>query len=138
MTPRSSLTVLFEPPFWIGLYERMEDGRYEVCRIVFGAQPRDCEVYQLVLKDWHRLRFSPALAAPDTEDRGISPKRRQRQISRQLEPGSTGTRAQQALQLQYQQVQQARRAGRRARMAELLPRRFPRRQEKKKRRHRGR
>lgn len=35
------LTVLFEPPFWIGLCEREEDGQYAVCRIVFGAEPRE-------------------------------------------------------------------------------------------------
>ena len=35
------LTVLFEPPFWIGLCERGEDGQYAVCRIVFGAEPRE-------------------------------------------------------------------------------------------------
>ena len=41
---RSTLTILFQDPFWIGLYEREEDGRYQVCRIVFGAEPRDQEV----------------------------------------------------------------------------------------------
>ena len=35
------LTVLFEPPFWIGLCERGEDGQYAVRRIVFGAEPRE-------------------------------------------------------------------------------------------------
>ena len=35
------LTVLFEPPFWIGLCEREEDGQYAVRRIVFGAEPRE-------------------------------------------------------------------------------------------------
>ena len=63
------LTVLFEPPFWIGLCEREEDGQYAVCRIVFGAEPREQEVYAFVLANWHRLRFSPALAAETTAER---------------------------------------------------------------------
>ena len=46
---RSTLTILFQDPFWIGLYEREEDGQYQVCRIVFGAEPRDQEVYLFLL-----------------------------------------------------------------------------------------
>lgn len=36
----SRLTILFDDPFWIGLYEREDDTEYSVCRIVFGAEPR--------------------------------------------------------------------------------------------------
>ena len=36
-----TLTVLFDEPFWVGLYERETDGRYEVARVVFGAEPKD-------------------------------------------------------------------------------------------------
>lgn len=37
----SSFTILFDPPFWIALYERTAAGQYQVCRIVFGTEPRD-------------------------------------------------------------------------------------------------
>ena len=48
--PQSSLTILFEAPFWIGLYERTDNGKYEVCKITFGSEPKDYEVqaYRLV------------------------------------------------------------------------------------------
>ena len=42
---QSSLTILFEAPFWIGLYERADSGKYEVCKITFGSEPKDYEVY---------------------------------------------------------------------------------------------
>ena len=92
------LTVLFEPPFWIGLCEREEDGQYAVCRIVFGAEPREQEVYAFVLANWHRLRFSPALAAETTAERHRNPKRVQREIRRTLtrrhrHQGTAGARA---------------------------------------------
>lgn len=52
------LTVLFEPPFWIGLCEREEDGQYAVCRIVFGAEPREqarqFQLRQTKRKEKHR------------------------------------------------------------------------------------
>ena len=57
----STLTVLFEDPFWIGIYERESDGRYQVCKIIFGAEPQSAQVYQYLLQNWQRLRFSPAL-----------------------------------------------------------------------------
>lgn len=36
----STLTLLFEDPFWIGLYGRTDGGAYEVCKITFGAEPK--------------------------------------------------------------------------------------------------
>lgn len=54
----SRLTILFDDPFWIGLYEREDDTEYSVCRIVFGAEPRDQEVYAYLLEHWRTLRFS--------------------------------------------------------------------------------
>ena len=50
-TTKTSLTVTFEAPFWIGLYERESDGAYEVCKITFGAEPKDYEVYEFLLRN---------------------------------------------------------------------------------------
>ena len=44
------------------LVQDLFGGQLEACRIVFGAEPKDYEVYDFLLKNWHRLRFSP----PDT------------------------------------------------------------------------
>ena len=75
-----SLTVLFDAPFWVGIYERVSGGQLEACRIVFGAEPKDYEVYDFLLKNWHRLRFSPPVSAPPPESRRPNPKRMQRAI----------------------------------------------------------
>ena len=50
--PQSSLTILFEAPFWIGVYERFDEGYYEVCKITFGSEPKDYEVYDFLLKNY--------------------------------------------------------------------------------------
>jgi len=47
MAIKTSLTILFENPFWIGLYERIDNEKYEVCKITFGAEPKDYEVSAL-------------------------------------------------------------------------------------------
>ncbi len=54
------LTVFFEPPFWVGVYERQEGGCYTVSKMTFGAEPKEYEVYAFVLKTWSRWQFSPA------------------------------------------------------------------------------
>ena len=100
---KSSLTILFEAPFWIGLYERTDSGKYEVCKITFGSEPKDYEVYEFLLKNWHKLKFSPPIQAEVFIERKLNPKRMQREIQSQLQDKGIGTKAQQALKLQHEQ-----------------------------------
>lgn len=91
------LTILFEDPFWIGLYERMEKGRYQVCKIVFGAEPADGEVYNFMLKNWNALRFSVPVITDEAVEKQLNPKRIQREVRRAVQNKGIGTKAQQAL-----------------------------------------
>ena len=86
-TGKAKLTVLFDPPFWVGLFEREHGGRYEACRVVFGREPRDFEVYAYVLDRYSRLAFSPALPAESGQARDPNPKRAQRLARRQFADG---------------------------------------------------
>ena len=43
------LTVYFEEPFWVGVFERIEDGKLSVAKVIFGAEPKDYEVQELSL-----------------------------------------------------------------------------------------
>ena len=38
------LTVFFEEPFWVGIFEKREEGKLSVCKVTFGAEPKDYEV----------------------------------------------------------------------------------------------
>ncbi len=40
------LTVYFEEPFWVGVFERIEDGKLSVTKVTFGAEPKDYEVQE--------------------------------------------------------------------------------------------
>ena len=42
------LTVFFEEPFWIGVFERISEGKLSVCKVTFGAEPKDYEVYDFL------------------------------------------------------------------------------------------
>lgn len=122
-TTKASLTVTFEAPFWIGLYKRESDGAYEVCKITFGAEPKDYEVYEFLLRNWQGLSFSPKLQSSTLSERRLNPKRLQREIKRQLEPRGIGTKAQEALKLQHGQNKKLRQStSREAREAEKVRR----------------
>ena len=134
---RSTLTVFFENPFWVGVYERIDGDRYEVCKITFGAEPKDYEVYEFLLRNWHGLSFSPKLQGSTLSERRLNPKRLQREIKRQLEPRGIGTKAQEALKLQHEQDKKLRQStSREAREAGKV-RRFLQKQEQRREKHKG-
>ena len=137
-TVSSKLTVMFEEPFWIGLYEREYGRRNEVCKITFGPEPKDYEVYAFLLDNRQRLVFSPPIAAEKTKEKRINPKRMQRQISRQLASyEGIGTKAQQALKLQHEEGKQARKKRTKEEKDAEAERRFEQRQQKRKDKHNG-
>ena len=136
MAMKSSLTILFENPFWIGLFERIDGDKYEVCKITFGAEPKDYEVYDFLLKNWHKLKFSPPVKTEKIEERKINPKRMQREINSQLENKGIGTKARQALKLQHEQGKLERKVKSREQKEAEKERQFALRQEKKKAKHR--
>lgn len=131
------LTVFFEEPFWVGIFERFEDGNLAVCKVTFGAEPKDYEVKEFVLRNYFRLRFSPAVAAAVKEMSG-NPKRRIREARKQTDASGIGTKSQQALKLQQEQMKTERRIISRERKEAEKQRQFDLKQQKKKEKHRGR
>ena len=126
-----------KPHFGSGLYERIDGDRYEVCKITFGAEPKDYEVYDFLLQNWRTLKFSPPLKADRIEERKINPKRMQREINNQLQDRGIGTKAQQALKLQHEQNKLERKTKSREQREAEKERQYALRQEKKKAKHRG-
>lgn len=133
----STLTVYFDGQFWIGIYERISQGRLEVSKITFGAEPKDYEVYGFILKNWKNLRFSPRIEDNAKKNRKINPKRMQREINKQLKNKGVGTKSQQALKLQQEQNKLDRKSLRKMKKEEEKKIQFELRQKKKKAKHRG-
>lgn len=136
-TGYARLTVYFEDPFWVGLYERGGGGTYAVCRIVFGAEPRDYEVHTFLLEQWRRLRFSLSMEVEGPVERKVNPKRMQRQVKRQMQTPGIGTKAQQALKLQQEQGKEARKRRSREERETEAERQFALRQEKRREKRKG-
>lgn len=134
----SKLTVLFENPFWIGIYERTCDGMYEVCKITFGSEPKDYEIYDLILNRWSSLKFSAPIKSGKVKERRINPKRMQREINEQMKNKGIATKAQEALKLQHEQTVKTRKAARSAKTAEEKNEKYKIKKNKKKDKHKGR
>ena len=78
----SKLTVYFEEPFWVGVFERVSNGKLSVCKVTFGTEPKDYEVWEFVVKHYYKLAFSPAIES-ETKKTADNPKRRQREAEKQ-------------------------------------------------------
>jgi len=131
------MTVFFEGPFWIGLIERKTGKHCEYCKMIFGAEPRDYEVQNYLLKNWRLLKFSPPIEAKVSVKEHNNPKRMQREAQKEVLTTGMGTKAQQALKLQQEQGKQERKK-KTQEMRELESERlFELRQKKRIEKHRG-
>lgn len=130
------LTVYFEEPFWVGVFERIEDGKLSVAKVTFGAEPKDYEVQEYIQKYYFSLKFSPTV---DTVVKDIkrNPKRMQREAKKQMQETGIGTKSQQALKLQQEQNKQERKVRSREKKEADELRMFELKQQKKKEKHRG-
>lgn len=136
-TVECALTVLFEDPFWILLYERSEDGRYEVCKITFGAEPKDYDVYDYLLKNWHTLKLCSFRQESIKNRARPNPKRMQREIAKQTTDKGLGTKAQQALKAVQEETKALRKVRTREERGAEEARQFQLHREKQKEKHRG-
>ena len=125
----SSFTVLFQPPFWVGIAERWEEAGYSAARVVFGPEPTEPQLYEWLLGEWHRLRFSPSAEGERPVTERKNPKRAQREAR---------TRAQEALSRQREQEGVVRQTKSRQRRQEETERKYLLRQQKKREKKRGR
>lgn len=130
------LTVYFEEPFWVGIFERIEDGKLSVAKVTFGAEPKDYEVQEYVQKYYFSLKFSPAV---DTVVKDIkrNPKRIQRETKKQMQEIGIGTKSQQALKLQQEQNKQERKVRSQEKKEAEKLRMFELKQQKNREKHKG-
>ena len=132
-----TLTIFFDEPFWVGIFERCDNGRLSVCKVTFGAEPKEQEIYEFVHKHFTELRFSQEV---DIKQRKTAdnPKRRQRNARKQMEHSGVGTKSQMALQMQLEQNKLERKVKTREQKLADKQRMFEIKQQKKREKHKGR
>ena len=130
------LTVFFEDPFWVGVFERVENRKLSVAKVTFGAEPKDYEVLEFINRDYYHLQFSPAVETV-VKDTKKNPKRAQRDAKKQTLETGIGTKSQQALKLQQEQNKQERKVRSREQRDAESQRLFELKQMKKREKHKG-
>ena len=133
---QSKLTVYFEEPFWVGIFERSDGKKYSVCKVTFGAEPTDAQIEAFIIKHYSTLRFTTAVHMP-LKHSADNPKRRQRVARKALSTPYRGTKAQQVLKQQHEQSKAERKQVAKACKDAEKERKFSLKQEKKKEKHKG-
>ena len=133
----TTLTVYFEDPFWVGLFEKVWQGKLSVCKVTFGAEPKEYVVLEYLLMNYGRLKFSPTVEIT-VKNYKKNPKRMQRIARKQTLEKGIGTKSQQALQLQREEGKQKRKEKSREQKEAEKQRLFDLKQQKRKEKHRGR
>lgn len=134
---QGKLTVFFEDPFWVGVFERIEHGKLSASKVTFGAEPKDYDVWEYILKNYDQLRFSPSVDVVVKKET-VNPKRMQRKAAKQIASAGIGTKSQQALQLQREENKLERKTISREQREVEKQRQFDLKQQKRKEKHRGR
>ncbi|SEW18407.1 YjdF family protein [[Clostridium] fimetarium] len=132
------LQVFFEGQFWIGVFERLYDGKLSVCRVIFGPEPKDYEILEFILENYYNVRFSPAVESDVVVKEKINPKRLQRDIKKQVQNVEIGTKSQQALKLLQEENKFIRKIRTREQKEEEKEFQFELKKQKRKEKHKGR
>ena len=130
------LTVYFEEPFWVGIFEHIEDGKLSVAKVTFGVETKDYGVQEYIQKYDVGLKFRPAVEAI-VKNIKKNPKRMQRAAKKQILETGIGTKSQQALKLQQEQNKQERKERSRKKKEAEEQRMFELKQRKKREKHKG-
>lgn len=131
------LTVFFDGTFWMGLFEKVCEEKYEVSKVVFGSEPKDYEVYDFLSENFYNLKFFSSSNTEIVQEKRINPKRLQREIKRETESQGIGTKAQIAMKMQHEASKTERKIIASEKKTQEKERQFELRQIKKKEKHKG-
>lgn len=139
-----SVTITFESPFWIALFEMNDEKGYSVAREVIGvSEPTGSDISLFFAHlDFDRLAYSsPTLCESHNNHRRIiSYKRMQKKIKREVERGEfkyTFTKAQAELKKLHQEKKTQRKCITKKLNEEKKERKFQMQQQKRSEKHRG-
>lgn len=131
-----ALTVMFEDPFWIGLFEFTDDDGLHVCKMTFGAEPSLQQVIEFIDNHGRELQYSEPVIT-ETKQRAANPKRILREARKATSSSGIGTKSQQALKAQHEMQKSERAVISRQQREEEERLRFEQKQVKRREKHKG-
>lgn len=130
------LTVYFNDPFWVGVFELIVDDHLTVSKVTFGKEPKDQEVLDYILNSYNKLQLSPPVDIY-LKNKKVNSKRKLKE-ARKSSTHTLGTKSQQALQLQREENKLIKKTISKQQREEEKKRLYYLKQQKRKEKHRGR
>lgn len=130
-----SLTVYFDAPFWVGVFENVEDEKLQVYRVVFHSEPKNEEILQLIDINYHQFHFSEKHQVV-MKERPVNPKRLQRDVKKQMQKHGISTKSQEVLKHHYEMLKQNSKKEKQDHIQQKREERFQQKQHQKKEKHR--
>ena len=103
----TKLTVFFEEPFWVGVFEKTWDEKVSVSKFTFGTEPKDYEIYHFIQEKYYDIQFSPAVSTV-TKNVKYNPKKMMRLVKKQVSEKGIGTKSQQVRKAVSKEQKEAR------------------------------
>jgi len=132
-----SFTLLFENPFWIGVFENESGKNYEVTKIVFGPEPTEVQLYEFILKNYFSIPFGKTTLEKVSNQKEVSYKRMKRKIKKEQCKETIGIKAQNAIKLQHESNKTEKKKQAKLRKEQEKELIFALKQKKKKEKHKG-
>lgn len=130
------IRVLFEEPFYIGIFEKVENNKVYVAKVTFGKEPKEKELNVYLNENYYKLKWQ--LSDEIFKDNEIkNPKRRQREARKELLKKTVGTKSQNAIKKQYEENKSINKKKARINKELLDKKKYELKQEKKKEKHKG-
>lgn len=135
----TTLTVFFEPPYWIGVIEKIENDKLSVNKVTFESEPKDYLLYDFYNKNQYSLKFSrPMNIEKRAIKKKINPKRMHREINKSLKSRGVSTKSQEAMRLERERDKSQKKYDRSKENREESQKKYLMKKEKKKQKKKGR
>lgn len=137
------VSIVYDEPFWIALFESFYEGTYSVAREVIGtSEPTTSDIVMFFKRlDWQRLHYTVPIVEERQKKYEISFKKQQKLTQKTMKTSNykyVYSKAQEELKKQQEQDHKMKKASARHQREEDRKRKFEIRQAKKKQKHKGR
>lgn len=128
--------VFYNQPFYVAVLEMKRTHQLQVCQVIFRNEPSDQMIFDYITHHFHQLSFSPSVVSIQ-KAKIKNPKRLQREIKKQTQQLSLGTKSMQALKYQHEKCKQEKIFLSKQYKDKIKKQKFDKKQQKKKEKHKG-
>lgn len=130
------IRVLFEGPFYIGIFEKVINDKVYIAKVTFGKEPKDKELNAYLNENYYKLKWQ--ISDETFKDIEIkNPKRKQREARKEMLKKTVGTKSQNAIKKQYEENKSLNKKKAKENKELLIELKYELRQKKRREKHKG-